>query len=384
LFNRAYGFNPLHAILENDSDDTQELVEFVRQQQRQAETLVLSKINTEPYNATLKRVGLKLTGADWDAEPHSPPDEPMFTWLEPKEDSIENRLAYMAHLREHFVWPNGCDLIDCNGQPELLSVTEQGCFKALGNIDVVVASEKNVRQRTIRQNIRTGIELKKDTDVANHEKQVVVQHLAASTLNPGEGILTLMTDLNNRYHFYWFSGSEPGVLYKYMSGPTGAKFLLEHMFDNAKDSSESELPTEFLDRGTWFAFTGTGLGTIAESLSREQDDRDHEGEGAGDSSDNAKREEKSGDGGVSKRGRKRGRNLGGATQRATVDGNMLRLDVANELDLLDFYDKEEQRETLFRHLIQHCVPRVAYVPDDAARNGLSEADLRSHNATLGH
>jgi hypothetical protein len=272
-------------------------------------------------------VGLKLSGANWDAEPHSSPDEPMFTWLEPKEDSIENHRAYMAHLCEHFVWPNGCDnLLDCNGQPELLSVTEQGCFKALGKIDVVVALEKNVRQLTIWQNIRTEIELKKDTNVANHEKQVVVQHLAGSTLNPGEGILTLMTDLNDRYHFYWFSGSKPGVLYKYMSGPTGAKFLLEHMFDNAKDSSESKFPTEFLDHVTWFAFTGTGPGTIAESLSGEQDNRDHEGEGAGDSSDNDKREEKSGDGGDSKRGSKRGRNMGGANQRPTVDKNMLDLD----------------------------------------------------------
>jgi hypothetical protein len=251
---------------------------------------------------------------------------------------------------------------------------------------VVVALKKDVQQLTIRQNIRTGIELKKDTIVANHEKQIVVQHLAASTLNPREGILTLMTDLNTRYHFYWFSRSEPGVLYKYMSGPIGAKFLLEHMFDNTEDSSESEFPTEFLDRGTWFAFIGTQFHTIAESLSGEQDDRDQEGRGAGDSSDNAKREEKSGDGGDSKRGSKMGRNMGGATQRATVHGNMLGLDVANELDLLDFYDEEEQRATLFRHLVQHCVPRVAYVPDegDAARNGLSEADLRSHTATLGH
>jgi hypothetical protein len=345
---------------------------------------VLSRIQTERYNATLQRVGLKLTGVEWDAAPHSPPDQPIFTWLEAKEDNIANRQADMAHLRENFVWPHGYDLFDCNGIPELLTVTEEGPFKASGSIDVVVVLEKNTQQQTIRQNIRTGIELKKDTNGASHEKQIVVQHLAASTLNPDESILTLMTDLNDRYHFYWFSGSEPGLLYKYMSGGTGAKFLLEHMFDNAEDSSELEFPTEFLDRGTWFAFTGTGLGTRAESLSGEQDDRDHEGEGAGDSSDNDKREEKSGDGGDSKRGR----NMGGATQRATVDGNMLGLDVANELDLLDFYDEEEQRATLFRHLIQHCVPRVAYVPDegddDAVRNGLSEADLRSHNATLGH
>eukprot|EP00978_Attheya_sp_CCMP212_P008979 scaffold21164_cov54-Attheya_sp.AAC.1 len=371
---------------QQQNDDTSELLEFVRQQKREAETLVLSKIKTEPYNDTIKRVNLKLNGAEWDTEPHSPPDIPMFTWLEPKEDNNENRRAYMTHLRQHFVWPDGCDVFDCNGEPDLLSVTEQGYFKASGNIDVVVALKKDIQQLTIRQNIRTGIELKKDTNFANHEKQVVLQHLAASTLNPDEGILTLMTDLNTRYHFYWFSRSKPRVLYKYMSKPAGAKFLLEHMFDNTEDSSESEFPTEFLDRGTWCAFIDTQLDTIAASLSDEQDDRNHEVGGAGDSSDNAKREEKNGDGGDSKRGSKRGSNMGGATQRATVHGNMLGQDVANELDLLDFYDEEEQRATLFRHVVQHSVPRMAYVPDegDAARNGLSEADLRSHTATVGH
>jgi hypothetical protein len=35
-----------------------------------------------------------------------------------------------------------------------------------------------------------------------------------------------------------------------------------------------------------------------------------------------------------------------------------------------FYDKEEERTALFRHLIQHCLPRVTYIPDDggAAQN----------------
>jgi hypothetical protein len=341
----------------------EEVYEFVRQQIRQAETLVFSRIPTETYNDMSKRVCMKLTGAEWDTAPSSLHDDTaMFTWLELEKDDIENRKAYMAHLREHFVWPYGCDVFDCNGKPDLLSVTEPGYFKASGNIDVVVAPEKDILHDTIRNNIRAGIELKKDTDTENPEKQIVTQHLAASTLNPDEGILTLMTDLNKRYHFYWFSGSVPGLLYKYISNPRDAKFLLEHMVDDATDSSV--FPTSFLHRGTWDTFTGTTqLETIVESMSGEQDDR--EGGGAGDSSDNAKREEKRGDGGDSKSGS----NMAGATQRATIPGNMLGLDVANELDLLGFYDEEEQRATLFRHLIQHCVPRVTYVPDegDAAR-----------------
>ena len=351
---------------------------------------MFSNINTEDYNNTIQRVGLKLTGAVWDAEPPGLPAAVMFEWLAPKEDNSGNRRAYMAHLREHFVWPDGFGLFDCNEAPNLLSM-EEDCFKVSGNIDVVVARQEDVNQETIRQNIRTGIELKKDNNTGTHEKQVVMQHLAASALNPFGNILTLMTDLNNRYHFYWFSGSKPGVLYRYMSKPHAAKFLLEHMFDDVDKSSE--FPTDFLARGTWFTFTGTRLCTIAESLSGEQDDRDHgqggNGQrGAGKSWDNAKRGGKSGDRGNNESGDNKngGSNEGGATQGARVHGNMRGLDVANELDLLDFYDEDEERMALFRHLIQHCVPRMTYTPDGggAAQNGLSEADLRSHNATIGH
>jgi hypothetical protein len=51
-----------------------------------------------------------------------------------------------------------------------------------------------------------GIELKKDSnrDDARTERQVTLQHMAASYLNPNTGILTFMTDLNQRWHFFWF------------------------------------------------------------------------------------------------------------------------------------------------------------------------------------
>jgi hypothetical protein len=63
----------------------------------------------------------------------------------------------MAHLRAQFVWPGGCDVFDCNGETNLLSVTEEGYFKASGNIDVVFAWKKDIEQHTIWQNIRTQI-----------------------------------------------------------------------------------------------------------------------------------------------------------------------------------------------------------------------------------
>ena len=74
-----------------------------------------------------------------------------------------------------------------------------GNVKTPGNIDVASSSHQSIA--TIRQNILVGIELKKDTNKehAKIERQVL-QHLAGY-LNPETGILTLITDLDHRWHF---------------------------------------------------------------------------------------------------------------------------------------------------------------------------------------
>jgi hypothetical protein len=102
---------------------------------------------------------------------------------------------------------------------------------------VVLAEDVDVH--TIKQHIRAGIELKKDTDNhVDYEYQVILQHLAASKLNPNESVLTVMTDLNERWHFYWF-GQKRGRLYKIVVNTRGeAKFLFEHMFDSPNDNDD--------------------------------------------------------------------------------------------------------------------------------------------------
>jgi hypothetical protein len=133
-------------------------------------------------------------------------------------------------------------------------------------------------------------------------------------------------------------------LYKYKSEPRDAKFLITHMFDKVDESSE--FPT---DRGTWCTFTDTGLQTIAESLSGEQDDRDNGQGGAGKSSGNAKRGRKSGDRGNTEGGDNDGdSNEDGAPQGARVHGNMCGLDVANELDLLDFLRQRGRTDSIIQ------------------------------------
>jgi hypothetical protein len=123
-----------------------------------------------------------------------------------------------------------------------------------GNIDVILAPIADVESGTMRQHIQAGIELKKDDDKGSHEKQVILQHLAASMLNPSEGIFTVMTDLNSRWHFYCFD-QQRGKLYRLMPDTRGeAQFLLGHMHDRPDSTNVSLFPTDFLVRGTWGVF----------------------------------------------------------------------------------------------------------------------------------
>jgi|Transcript_27650 hypothetical protein len=66
------------------------------------------------------------------------------------------------------------------------------------------------------------------------------------------------------------------------------------------------------------------------------------------------------------------------------------MDVANELDLLDFVDEEEKRTMLLRFLAEHVVPNMTYVPEQnchvegEGHHGLSEANLSFHNSSELH
>ncbi|KAL3909866.1 MAG: hypothetical protein SGILL_007918 [Bacillariaceae sp.] len=327
---------------------TKEVVEYVRKQLREAETLILSRVKSDAYREVTDHLGLKLSAAKWKNRPTDLPDIGVFTWFESEEDGPENREGYMNYLGEKIQWPEGYAITDCNEYKELLSVPKLGSgkHKMSGNIDVVLADMDEVENFTIRQNIRAGIELKKDTDAGAYEHQIVLQHLAASSLNPNESVLTVMTDLNKRWHFYWF-GTQGGRLYRCVARTRSeAKFLLENMFHSSDSADATLFPTNFLDRATWRVFCGS-------NLSDKKDDSKETG-----------------------------------AHGEQIAGNTYGMDVANELDLLDFVDEEEKRAIQLRFLSDHVLPMMTYVPEQKSHgtqekesHELSAANLAFHNAT---
>ena len=58
---------------------------------------------------------------------------------------------------------------------------------------------------TVWQYILVEIELTNDTNTEHKEidRKVTRPHLADSYLNADTGIVTIMTDVNDRWHFFW-------------------------------------------------------------------------------------------------------------------------------------------------------------------------------------
>ena len=94
-----------------------------------------------------------------------------------------------------------------NADRDLLSAELRGFdVKVSGNVDVPLVSCHHQSLAKVRENLLAAFEFKKDSnmDHTGIERQVTLQHMAASCLNPDTGMLTVMTDLCSQWHFFWF------------------------------------------------------------------------------------------------------------------------------------------------------------------------------------
>jgi len=285
-----------------------------------------------------------------------------FVWLEGKEDSKPNRTKYMAYLRnnQNIGTPLNSKLFDGTQEGDLLSA-EFVSFgvKTKGNIDVVVAHERHQGTHTTRNHMWAGFELKKEENKNHAEirRQVVLQHLSASFLNENTGILTIMTDLCDRWHFYWFS-KEHKRLMAYIAGSKGeANYLIRHMMDDSGTSA----PTDFLNRASWNQMfppptegdaimdkTGEGDGGGPEDGGGHNDGGDHNSSGTSDSS------RKRGPSGHD--GQQQNRTCtGGAISGIEGSANAM-------MNSLDFMDEEEEREARFRDVLNCILPQLGVFP----------------------
>jgi len=312
-------------------------------------------------------------GASWPNKPPMSHHINAFVWHDGDEDSEENRVAFLTHLKDMLQIPENYNLADVLPEKHLLSVElfqgVPGSRKISGTTDVAIAKARHVRNRVVRNNIETLLELKtpKNIKKKDHTPQTICKHFAASYLNPDHAVVSVLTDLSSKWIFFWYAiGEEDSKmsLYRLMLDGKGAAAEAKYLLDSLYDSSVGDaLPATFAERQPLNA-------VLNDLVSRKRRRMDLDGPNVGQNSKPSL--------------------LGGAeqypdpitdslsessaqqsNQRVTGGGGSASIrmahalslfappadrDVANELDLLDMVEPDQQYEIVSSFASKHIVP----------------------------
>jgi hypothetical protein len=357
----------------------------------------------ECRETVLNHFGIIISGAEWSSKPESAAlsdiCDDVYTWTEAAEDISEQRKAYMAHLEKNVLFlPSGYAVIDCAKNSNLLSVKGiGGKFKFNGTTDVVVARTEHVDASAVRHHVEVELELKttRNNKMKNHEPQAVLEHLSSSFLNKTSGVLTVLTDLNEKWVFYWFHPNGKEIM-KYGTDRKRAQFLLDNMIPNNSktDCTAADLPKHFWKRGMWETVVNGLLDTI-----KEDDGADGPGSKKRKLDRNESSDARTNDSNQGGDSASSGSTHGGSGHDKDEDCKLAQLfdyvghDVGNEMDLLSMTDDEDERiRVVRRFLARHIVPGIVgegisevgidcRTPpsDETACPTLSESNVLRHN-----
>ena len=252
LCNKLKGNKKDEAIQKQMLEKQEKLLQLQKQmleeQQEQNKTLKFSTVKSNWYKEALQKCSFKEMEVEWKNKPSKLPDKGKpYTWHPSSENSPTNQIGYMKYLEE-LSRPEETILHNTNSQASLLSTKlEVFDLKFSGNIDVVMVASQFRHMEAVGQNILMGIELKKpDNNSPQNHHQAVLQHIAASFLNYDTAVVTLLTDLNDRWKFIWF-GKPKYVMFYVATSRAEAKYLIQHALDKEKVSA----PTSFFERLSW-------------------------------------------------------------------------------------------------------------------------------------
>ena len=352
--------------------ESREQLEFVDEyavkKKKDDETVSLSKPETAKYMKAMAKSNVKLDTPKWDKKPSSfdlkkqASKMQEHNWLDGKEDTPRNRRAYMAYLnnKNNITLPAGGKLFEgCTDSLFLGVEMEDLEIKTKGSIDVVIADSRHQGLLTTRQNMWGGIELKKsenDMDPNGIQRQVVLQHLAASYLNDDTGILTIMTDLCKRWHFYWFSNTGNRLL-KYEATMLEAHYLIHHMMD--KSSSDELGPEDFFNRGSWNqAVNPTHPSCLPAEDSHDKAEEDDMGDPYSDGMDDQRKRAPTQSVRTQARDISGAQNTSGSDTKTSHNKRSRGKDHWTEDSSLDFMDEVEQKEEIFRAVVRNSLARM--------------------------
>ena len=356
------------------------LNEMVEDYVTRKRTIRLSDATQGTKAKLMDMLSLPEKGASWPNKPENSQRVGGFVWLKGDEDSKENRQAYMNYLKRILLIPADYDLADVQPNRQLLSVelfrdmTEAESRKVSGTTDVIIAKSEHVRNVAVRNNIETLLELKTPNNMKekDHSPQTIGEHFAASYLNRNHAVVSVLTDLNTKWIFFWFAFGEDDSemsLHKLVLDGEGAasdaKYLLDSLYDT---SYRDTLPTTFAKRQPLRAVLGALKRKRARTELDDGNGPNPDQDSKPSSSSGAEQHPGSNAGSLPERNDSSGqqRNLrctGGDESAPMSMANALSLfappadrDVANELDLLDMVDADEQYEIVKSFASKHIVP----------------------------
>lgn len=363
-------------LVKKPNTEFQEKLEFVYEYTvrkiKDDETVQLSKPETEKYMKAMQNSKVILDVAKWEKKPSlielqsEASQMQEHHWLPGKEGTPQNRKAYMAYLnnKNNITLPLGGKLFEGSTDSYFLGVemVDLG-IKTKGHIDVVIADSHHQDLSTTRQNMWGGIKLKKkenDKDKNGIQRQVVLQHLASSYLNDNTGILTIMTDLCTRWHFYWFSNTGNRLL-RYEATMLEAHYLIHHMMDES--SSHDLNPEDFLNRGSW----NQAVSSLSPGESGDKaDDNDME-ESNSDRMDYQRKRAPTRCGRTQSRSTSRDKKTSGSDVQTSHNKRSRAEDCRKEDSSLDFMDEIEQKEEIFRAVVRNSL--AGMFPPEVAEGG---------------
>ena len=307
-----------------------------------------------------------------------------FDWASATEDSKTQRKAYMKFIKARtdissfpsYGWH------DVQPTRNLLDL-EIGQISLRGTCDVVLCRKADIAADTIRHNILTAVELKKQVAQAN-VAQGVAEHIVASICSPESAVVTVLTDLRNSWQFWWLSNTARRIMTYKVTNSKEGWFLLSHCIPGSTENVSSNLfPDEFLTRSSWNDLPSRkALRPVEEEKGGIDDDSNDDAEGNQSEDPTAGSKENaastassstaaavsskfppvSSSSSTSTKGRAASSQHCHQFSMAQVVGPLRELygyhDVANQLDFVDLVDDpDEQRQIIKQYVLDHQFPR---------------------------
>jgi hypothetical protein len=341
-------------------------------------TVVLSSATDSAFRELMAALNAKGSGASWSNKPPNLKRIAGFSWLPGSEDSDPNRAAYMAYLGKLLKIP-GYDLVDAYVEKSLLTVDMPDIRKLSGTTDVAITKTQHAKNEFVKNQIEALLELKKPENMRqkDHTPQAASELFAASYLNRNHAVVSVLTDLNQNWTFFWFAREEENsaqvCLFKLLLTGNEAtaygKYLLDSVFKESVGDDTLLLPTTFAERLSFQDIMTIGVrkrkhGEYFCADSDDSSDPDSKPSllrGAGQHPTPGTDASASSRGGGGTANENNQSAVGGGAPMNLASALSLFAhptdrDVANELDLLDMVDESEQYEIVRSFALKHIVP----------------------------